>query len=505
VSRLDALLDRTVQCHPNRPALTLWGQDISYRELGAAVDRWAQRLTQAGVAAGERVAIVAPNMPCLVIGMFAVWRLGAVALPLNARWREYDLGRTLQDAEASVLISVGSHHGYSFTDLMPRLLPDLPTVRHCFFVDAMGEVEGELAGSDAVRPEPSSPEIALILYTSGTTGAPKGALIEQIAMVDGAREMSRRLGGTPEDVGVFIIPITHSFGLACLVSALSSGCRAVLVESSFSMEPVVEAIGRHRATILHGSPALFASLLKSAADLSSVRTGFVAGAPCPARVLEQLDAAGVRLLNLYGMTEIGAAASVRAADSPAVRYATSGRPFPGFEFRIDEEAGGEVQVRGRYVTPGYYRQPEQTAAAFKDRWFRTGDLGSLDSEGNLSISGRAKDVVKVAGLNVFPAEVEGLLLTHPDVLQAVVVGVAHDTMGEVLEAYVVPRPESGVTTAALLQYARGRIAGYKLPYAIQLLPELPLLASGKPDRATLKSRREMGSRDEVIQAGGKSR
>jgi fatty-acyl-CoA synthase len=416
--------------------------------------------------------------------------VGAAALPLNARWREYDLGRTLQDAQVSVILSVASHHGYSFTDLMPRLLPDLPTVRRCFFVDALGEVEGELDGPAAEKAEPVGPEIALVLYTSGTTGVPKGALIEQIAVADGAREMSHRLGATAADVCALIIPISHSFGLACLVAALSGGCRTVLVESTFSMEPLVEAIGRHQASILHGSPALFASLLKSGADLSTVRTGYVAGAPCPAPVLERLDQAGVRILNLYGMTELGAAASARPADGPEIRCTTSGRPFPGFEFRIDEEAGGEVQVRGRYVTPGYYRQPEQTAAAFKEGWFRTGDLGSLDGEGNLTISGRAKDVVKVAGLNVFPAEVEGLLLTHPDVLQAVVMGAAHDTMGEVLEAYVVPRPGASVTNAALLQYARARIAGYKLPYTIRLLSDLPLLASGKPDRAALRRERE---------------
>jgi acyl-CoA synthetase (AMP-forming)/AMP-acid ligase II len=144
-----------------------------------------------------------------------------------------------------------------------------------------------------------------------------------------------------------------------------------------------------------------------------------------------------------------------------------------------------VQVSGPYVTPGYYRRPQETAAAFDGGWFRTGDLGSLDADGNLCLSGRAKDVIQVAGLNVFPAEVEGLLLTHPDVLQAAVIGCPHPVMGETLRAFVVARPGSDFTPRDLLQWARPRIAGYKIPYAIQMLDELPVLSTGKPDRATL--------------------
>src|SRR5262249_51753596 len=172
----------------------------------------------------------------------------------------------------------------------------------------------------------------------------------------------------------------------------------------------------------------------------------------------------------------------RADDPAAIRHATVGRALPGYTFRIDN---GEVQVRGPYVTPGYYRQPEQTAAALVDGWFRTGDLGSMDAHGNLSVSGRAKEVIHVGGLNVFPAEVEGFLLTHPDVVQAAVVGVPHPAMGEVPQAFVVVRPGSELTPAGLLQFARARIAGYKLPYGIRLLSEMPLLPSGKPDRVAL--------------------
>jgi len=384
-------------------------------------------------------------------------------------------------------VSVPSYRAYSFADLLPSLLPDLPALRRCLFVDALGEVERELAGArpdgDAAQPGPLDPAIGVILYTSGTTGAPKGALVTHAREVNGAAACNDVLRATPEDAAIFVIPLSHAFGLTCFNAAIAAGSRVVLVESTFSVEPMVEAIGRHGATILHGSPTLFASFLKAVpAGRSTLRTGLVAGAACPPQILELLDRTGLRVLNLFGMTEIGAATCCRPDDPDRVRHATVGRPFPGYELRI---AGGEVQVRGPYVTPGYFRQPERTAAAFDGEWLRTGDLGALDEGGNLSIHGRAKDVVQVAGHNVFPAEAEGFLLTHPDVLQAVVVGAPHETMGEVLHAFVVARPGSGLTPPALLRFARPRIAGYKLPYAIEVLPEFPALASGKPDRGAL--------------------
>jgi acyl-CoA synthetase (AMP-forming)/AMP-acid ligase II len=249
---------------------------------------------------------------------------------------------------------------------------------------------------------------------------------------------------------------------------------------------MMKVIRCRRPTILHGSPALFLSFLKLAAEgCPPLRTGLTAGASCPPGLLERLDSVGLRILNLYGMTEIGAGVCCRPDDPPTVRHTTVGRPLPGYEVRIAGDTPGEVQVRARYVTPGYFRQPEQTTAAFDGDWLRTGDLGSLDEQGNLRLTGRSREVIHVGGFNVFPAEVEGLLLTHPDVLQAVVVGVPHAAMGEGVQAFVVPNPGARLTPSALLQFARARLAGYKLPYKIFILSEIPLLASGKPDRTAL--------------------
>jgi acyl-CoA synthetase (AMP-forming)/AMP-acid ligase II len=272
-----------------------------------------------------------------------------------------------------------------------------------------------------------------------------------------------------------------------LLATVAAGGHAVMVESTFSMEPLIDAIQTHEVCILHGAPPLFARLSKLPWEpLRTLRTGFVAGAPCPPAVLERLDDSGMRVLNLYGMSELGAVACTRLSDPAAVRHTTVGRALGDCRVRINTEAGGELEVGGPCVTAGYYRQPELTAAAFRDGWFRTGDIAAMDDAGNLRIEGRAKDVVQTGGFNVFPGEVEALLLTHPQLLHAAVVGVPHPSMGESLVAFAVPVDGCAPSTADVLSFARAQIAGYKLPYRIYFVPELPLLPTGKPDRSMLQ-------------------
>jgi acyl-CoA synthetase (AMP-forming)/AMP-acid ligase II len=438
---------------------------------------------------------VAPNVPALVVALFAAWRSGAVAVPLNARLRDYELRGVFADAEPAAVVAVGAHQGYSFAELLATLLPELPTVRGCLLVDEAGEVREELAGARRAEPAGELPrEVATILYTSGTTGDPKGALVTRECALAGARALADRLELTPADGAVLVVPASHAFGLGCLLATLTSGGAALLVESGVSLDPLLGAVQRG-ATVLHGPPALFARLLAAVpGGIPTIRGGFVAGAPCPPKVLERLDEIGLRILNVFGMTEIGAASACSADDPPELRRTTVGRPLPGYAFRAVGGADGEpgeLQVRGPYVTPGYLGKPDETAAAFDGEWFRTGDLGTIDELGYVRIAGRAKEVVHVGGFNVFPAEVEAFLLTHPDVAQAVVVGVPDERMGEALAAFVVPRPGARLEPAVLLRFARPHIAGYKLPYKIEVVPELPLLASGKPDRAALaKTARE---------------
>jgi acyl-CoA synthetase (AMP-forming)/AMP-acid ligase II len=492
---IDSLLLAGVEHHGDRPALVLGERGLTYGELGAAVGRLAERLEELGTGlSGRRIAVIGPNVPALVVGMFAAWREGAIAVPLSARLREYELTAILADAEPAAIVTVPSYRGYSFVELFQRVAPDLPDHLGVLVLDELGEVEEEFPGAgETADAESLDAGIGALLYTSGTTGRPKGALVQHAREAGAAEALRDILELTPEDTCAQVIPIAHAFGLSCMLTAFSAGARLVLADSSVSVRPLLTAVERHDATILHGSPALFISVLKAAPDgLPSVRRGFVGGAAPPRGLVEQLDRAGMRILNLYGMTEISAAACCRADDPPAVRYTTAGLPLPGFEWRVEQspvagKPGGELWVRGPWVTPGYFRRPAETAEAFVDGWFRTGDIGGFDDDGHLRITGRLKEVVHVAGFSVFPAELEGFLLTHPDVAQAAVVGAAHEQMGEVLQAFVVPRSGAEVTPSSLLQFSRGKIADYKLPYGIRVVDELPLLASGKPDRVALRA------------------
>jgi acyl-CoA synthetase (AMP-forming)/AMP-acid ligase II len=485
---LDSLLVAAVERHGDRPALVSGENELTYGTLDDAVQRLTARLAELGELAGNRVAVIGPNLPALVVGMFAVWRAGAVAVPLTARLREYELTAILADAAPAAVVTVPAYRGFSFVDLL-RSQSQHPVG---LVVDDLGEVEQEIpARGDALDLEALDPAIGALLYTSGTTGRSKGALVQHAREADAAQALNEILELSPEDTCAQVIPIAHAFGLSCMLTAFSAGARLVLADSSISVRPLITTVERQGATILHGSPALFISVLKAAPEgLPGVRRGFVGGAGAPPGLLERLDGLGMRILNLYGMTEIAAAACCRADDPPVVRYTTAGRPLPGFEWRIEPSSaaaaeGGALWVRGPWVTPGYYRRPAETAEAFVEGWFRTGDIGSFDDEGHLRITGRLKEVVLVAGFSVFPAEIEGFLLTHPDVAQAAVIGAPHEQVGEVLQAFVVPRSGADLTPTSLLQFARSKVADYKLPYGIRVVPELPLLASGKPDRVAL--------------------
>jgi HIP---CoA ligase len=503
-ARIDALLSQAAQRHPDRLALTSDDGSLEYRELNRAADRLVRRIVQSASARpgaatadlrGARIAIIAPNTPALVVALFAASWLEAVAVPLHARLREHEVRTILEDAEPTLVLSVPAYLGYSFLELLTRLLPGLPTVRSMLFLGPLGEVEGEVAGIGRRAAEPLEGRFAAVLYTSGTTGAPRGALVSHARELEACCHLASVLSLTPADTTALVVPIAHAFGLTCLLASVASGGCSLLVQSTFSPRPLLDGVRKRGARVVHGPPMLFASLLTVRPEgLAGVR-GFVAGAPASCDLLERLDSAGSGILNLYGLTEAGAVTCCRPDDPAGVRHTSVGRPLPGFEVRIDEAATfepglGELEIRGPAVTPGYYRRDRVPELAeheepFREEgWFRTGDLAALEA-GCVRIAGRSKDLVNVGGFNVFPGEVESMLLGHADVVEAAVVGVPDDRLGEALRAFVVPRVGSDVTPAQLLAFARERLAGYKLPYSIRLVDALPLLPSGKLDRRAL--------------------
>jgi acyl-CoA synthetase (AMP-forming)/AMP-acid ligase II len=296
------------------------------------------------------------------------------------------------------------------------------------------------------------PDIATILLTSGSTGVPKGAYLTREGAAHWGATLAEALALTPADRVGLIIPLSHAFGLATLLAALHAGAAVVLIDNERALPNVLPGL-----TVLNGTPAVFAAL-----PGLEIR-GLVGGAASP----PELFARHPRLLNVYGMTEIGGAAISHPSD-PAGPL----RPVEGYTFRAVD---GELQVKGRGVTPGYHGGPAT------GEWFATGDLGAIDDDGCVRIHGRAKEVIHVGGFNVFPAEVENFLLTHPDVSEAAVVGAPHPRMGEVVKAYVVATAAS----AELVRFARRNIAGYKVPYGIEIRDALPKLPNGKIDKGAL--------------------
>ena len=483
-----------------RPALLFRDGALSYAQLRQAAGELARELEALGPRRsleGAPVAVVAPNAPSIVAAMLAVWELGAVVVPLSARLREFELERILRDVDPAAVVSPASHGGYSFDSLWSRLRLELPALRGCLLVNEWGAVEKRVPARPEGDVEPLRPDAAAILYTSGSTGAPKGAVVTHGCLLAEARVLPELLGLGEGEGSALVIPASHAFGLACLLASLASAGRVVLVDTSFSLDPLLEAMTAATASVVHGSPTVFARLLEARPDgVPELRAGFVGGAACPPRLIDRLEATAATILNLYGMTEIGAAACCRPDDPVEARRSTAGAPLPGYEFRSvasrDDGRPGELQVRGPHVTPGYRGAPKATSDAFDGEWFRTGDLGEIDAAGRVHILGRAKEMLNVGGFNVFPAEVEAFLETHPDVLVAAVVGVPHERTGEAPCAFVVARPGATLTPQQIRRFARAGIAGYKIPYAVEVVAELPSLSSGKPDRGALRERAAKG-------------
>jgi long-chain acyl-CoA synthetase len=503
--QIGSLLLEAARARPQSAAVAYGERTVGFAALARAADRLASEI---GVGPGERVALVAPNVPALVVGLFAVWRAGATVVPLNARLRGFELERVFADAAPVAAVSVQSHAGFAVAQAVESAAARAPTLRRQVVLDDLGEIVGRSDRTPGRDPAAADldldldPELAAILYTSGSTGDPKGALVSHRMLAGGARNLAELLGDDAQAPFGLVVPASHAFGLACLLAGIWAQATAVLVEVRSSLAPLIEAMRAHRAAVLHSTPALLRRLVRSG-ERPELRTGLTAGSLCPPQVLESLDERGARVLNLYGMTEIGAACSCRADDPPATRYGTVGRALPGYELRISEDpsnadlgAGpapedrarppwGEIQVRSSYLPTGYHGRPWTADELVAGGWFRTGDLGRIDPAGNVSIVGRSREVVQVAGFNVFPAEVENFLLTHPGISQAAVVGLPHPSLGESLHAFVAPAPGVELESPEVIRFARAGIAGYKVPYAVSVLSELPLLPSGKPDRREL--------------------
>ncbi|MBV8980321.1 MAG: AMP-binding protein [Acidimicrobiia bacterium] len=478
---------------------------LSYADLVAEARRFGAALVAAGIDAGERVSIWAFNSAEWVIALLGLSMAGATLVPINTRWKGAEAADVLRRSRARLLVTVAGFLGTDYVGMLEgEDLPDLETIVVArsdswdeFLArvrpDDLDEVDRRAA---AVAPR----DPADVLFTSGTTGAPKGVVMPHERTLGVASDWVRMTGLHADDRYLMVNPYFHQFGLkAGILACLASGA-AMLPQPVFDVERVLERVAEEKVTVLPGAPTLYLSILDHADrdkhDLSTLRVAVTGAADIPVELIRRInkELPFSLVVTGYGLTETGTATSTSPDDDFETVATTVGRPRPGFEVRIDDSEGnelpigeaGEVVVKGPTVMAGYLDDADATAAALSDDgWLRTGDLGVLDERGCLRIVGRIKDMFIVGGFNVYPAEIENALLRHPDVLQAAVIGVPDARLGEVGMAFVVGE---SVDPYSIIAWCRDQMANYKVPRAVKVVDELPLNATGKVMKDELRAR-----------------
>ncbi len=463
------------------PALVAGDLALSHDELRAAASSAATRLQHAGVSRGTHVAMFAENSGAWIISYLGLQLLGATVVGMNPAFKAAEAEGILSDSEAAVaLVDAGRQ------PLVNELRPRLTALRTIARVEEIGSSASTTSsparrGGQGGGLKPESP--ALLLYTSGTTGRPKGALLDHGNLLAQARGVVEAWRWTAADRLVLALPLFHVHGLAIALngSLVAGGC-AILV--SFSPENVVRAL-QAGATMFFGVPAMYQRLCdyleKNPADLGRVRL-FVAGsAPLPATLFARCQRIlGQPVLERYGITEGGIVVS-NPYDGPR-QPGRVGYPLPGVEVRLGEQ--DEVQLKGGQVFTGYWRNAAASADAFTEGWFRTGDVGEIGEDGTLAIRGRIKELIITGGYNVYPREVEMVLEQHPAVAEVAVAGLPSERWGEEVTAFVVAR--SPVDAEELIAYTRERLSTYKCPRAVRFIDAIPRNAMGKVDRSALR-------------------
>ncbi|MCZ6628866.1 MAG: AMP-binding protein [SAR324 cluster bacterium] len=526
-STLGELPEGAARAFAGREALCFEGRRWSFTELSEDVDRAARALLALGIQPGEKVCLWLNNRPEFIHLMFAVIKIGAVLIPVNTRLRTRDVDYVLKQSNSSTLIAEQHSGPVNYLAMLHELLPGLPDAdpaalafpqypdlqRVLLLGDApqpgawhwpealrRGEQAG--AGELARRTGAVSPDdTAYIMYTSGTTGFPKGVMHDH-AVIRNVTDRINRMAITPQDVILMYLPLFHVFGFGegPLVSMLS-GARQVLTPT-FDAEQCLELIERERVTIMHGFDLHFRDMMlaqqRNARRLSSLRTGLLpAGMHNATAIARKTQRELMPTLSCFGMSECGVGAGLSHLDSSEEqRCESSGYPAPGYQFRvIDPETGldqptgvhGEILVRGYMLMQGYYQKPKETAEAIdSEGWLHSGDMGLLRPDGCLRFMGRYKDMLKVGGENVDPMEVESHLLEHAGVHDVAVVGYPDERLGEVAVAFVMPAAGGSPDPQQLIDHCRGRIAGFKVPRHVLFVEEFPMTGSGKVRKVELR-------------------
>ena len=507
-------LDRTVSRFPDRVALVdvPAGRRWTYAELAAEVDALALGLLAAGITKGDRVGIWAPNCAEWTFTQYATARIGAILVNINPAYRTSELEFVLKQSGTRLLITAERHKTSDYAAMTAEVAPRCADLERVIILGTGGWARlfedgraADRAALDAI--ELSADDPINIQYTSGTTGFPKGATLSHHNILNNGYFVGELCNYTHEDKICIPVPFYHCFGMVMgNLAATSHGAAMVIPAPSFDPVATLKAIQAERCTSLYGVPTMFIAELAvpefGSFDLSSLRTGIMAGSPCPVEVMKQvIERMGMSEVSIcYGMTETSPVSTqTRVDDSIERRVATVGRAGPHIEIKVIDHATGltvprgtpgELCTRGYSVMLGYWQQPDKTAEVIDAaRWMHTGDLAVMDEDGYLSITGRIDDMVIRGGENIYPREVEEFLHTHPDILDVQVIGVPDAKYGEELMAWMRMRPGAAPLTAeALREFCLGKLAHYKIPRYVRITDEFPMTVTGKVRKVEMREK-----------------
>ncbi|RYB94519.1 long-chain fatty acid--CoA ligase [Nocardioides oleivorans] len=513
MSNLASLLEGSAASHPDRTAVVLGDTRLTYAQVDAAANQVANLLVSRGIEPGDKVALSCPNLPYFPIVYYGILKAGATVVPLNVLLKGREVAYHLDDSDAKAYfcfqgtpdlpIGTEGHAGFEQTD----------SCEHFFVVTADPAAESPIEGTETLGQalkdqlpifetvEVDGDDTAVILYTSGTTGQPKGAELMHRNMVSNALSSDALFGADAEnpDTLLCVLPLFHSFGQTVIQNAGFAFGGTVVLLPRFEAGPALALMDREDVTFFAGVPTMYWGLLGALDDsgvdvkklASTLRVAAAGGSALPVEVHKDFERRfGVTILEGYGLSETSPVASFSVYGEPA-RVGSIGKPIPGVEMKlINPEPGvredlegddvvGEIAIKGPNIMKGYYGRPDATAEAIVDGWFRSGDLGRKDEDGWYYIVDRSKDMIIRGGYNVYPREIEEVLLTHPDVSLAAVIGVPHESHGEEIKAVVIRNDGATVTEDELVAWGKEQMAGYKYPRIVEFVDALPMTATGK--------------------------
>ena len=508
---LSTLLEASAQKYPDRDAVVLGETRLTYAQVNGAANMIANLLVDRGIEPGDKVALSCPNLPYFTLAYYGILKAGATVVPLNVLLKGREVAYHLGDADAKAYFCFQGTPELAIGEEGYAGFQQAAGCEHFFMITAdpaaASPIEGTETMGAAMASQPPTFETvatdeddtAVILYTSGTTGQPKGAELRHRNMRDNALAGAELFGAdaAKPDTYLCVLPLFHSFGQTVIQNGAFAFGGTVVMLPRFEAKAALALMESENVTFFAGVPTMYWGLLGALDDSVDVhalaehlRVAAAGGSALPVEVHKAFQAKfGVTILEGYGLSETSPVASFSPFGEP-VRPGSIGTPIPGVEMKLlqpetwDEVEGGpdaigEIAIKGHNIMKGYYNRPDATAESIRDGWFRSGDLGRRDEDGWYYIVDRSKDMIIRGGFNVYPREIEEVLLTHEDVSLAAVIGVPNESHGEEIKAFVILNPGASVTAEELVAWGKEQMAGYKYPRSVEIVPALPMTATGK--------------------------